>query len=191
MASAEYKAIEDELSKFVGDVSITILRPTMIFGDLCDHNISKFIRMVDTMPITFEINHGESKLQPVNARDLGRAYYQVIFQLQLPQLYYDVTGERSVTIHELLLLIGSYLGKKVNLISIPLNVGTMGAKLIKIITFGRVNYVERVLRMGEDRDYTHVAAADDFGYYAEPFEKGLKREVDEYLSSINKGIERG
>ena len=43
--------------------------------------------------------------------------------------------------------------------------------------------VEKVLRMGEDRDYAHDAATRDFGYQPEPFDTGLKREIDEYIRS--------
>ena len=50
MASGEYKQIEQELQAFLArGMNVTILRPTMIFGDLCDRNIHKFIRMVDAL----------------------------------------------------------------------------------------------------------------------------------------------
>ena len=45
MVSAGYKAVEEDMQQYLDrGMNITILRPTMIFGDLCDHNISKFIR---------------------------------------------------------------------------------------------------------------------------------------------------
>lgn len=52
---------------------------------------------------------------------------------------------------------------------------------MKIITLGRMDLVEKVLRMGEDRDYGHEAATRDFGYDPESFDVGLQREIEEYL----------
>lgn len=57
---------------------VTILRPTMIYGDLCDSNMSKFIKMIDKFRIMPAINGGRSLIQPVNARDLGKAFYTVL-----------------------------------------------------------------------------------------------------------------
>lgn len=216
MASSEYKQIEKEIEQKVlaaseesstinsnanisiridnstnksnKHIEVIILRPTMIFGDLCDHNISKFIRMVDKFPFMPEINRGQGKIRPVNARDLAKAYYTVCMsEKRLPELYYDLSGERSLTLHELFDLIGKYLGKKsvkhIKHISCPMWLGTTGARLLKIMTLGRVDLVEKVLRMGEDRDYNHDKATRDFGYEPESFNVGLKREVEQYLLS--------
>lgn len=58
----------------------------------------------------------------------------------------------------------------------------LGAKLLKVVTKGKRDLVEKVLRMGEDREYSHKAAVIDFGYKPERFEKGLIREVKQYRS---------
>lgn len=186
IASDEYKHIEGQLAQYLNsDMDITIIRPTMIFGDLCDHNIHKFIKMVDKLPIMPEINHGTCLLQPVNARDLGRVYYHVLCCSNLPERFYDVSGERAVSMHELFDLIGEYLGKRVSHLSVPLGLGTFFAHCLKIISFGKVNYIERILRMGENRNYEHVKATQDFNYKPEPFNVGLKREVQAYIA-VNK-----
>ena len=79
-ASAEYLQIERELEELLRDtgISVTILRPTMIYGSLDDHNISVFLRMVDKLRIFPVVKSGRYELQPVNQQDLGRAYYQVL-----------------------------------------------------------------------------------------------------------------
>ncbi len=182
MASGEYARIESEIDTILetADTDVTILRPTMIFGDMCDHNISKFIRMVDRYPVMPEIDRGIGKIRPVNARDLAKAYYTVCMTSRLPELRYDLSGERTLTLHELFCLIGGYLGKKVHHFSCPMWLGSFGARLVRTATIGKVDVVEKVLRMGEDRDYGHDAATRDFGYEPEEFNTGLKREVEEY-----------
>lgn len=183
MASEEYKKIEAEISGFLRDshLDVTILRPTMIFGDMRDHNIHKFIQMVDRLPVMPEIEHGTGRLQPVNARDLGKACFQAISAAGLPEYDYIISGERPVSMHELFHMIGDCLGKKTRTLSCPMWLGTLMARCLKAVSFGRTDYVEKVLRMGEDRDFPHEAAFRDFGYRPEPFEIGLRREVEQYL----------
>lgn len=185
MASAEYREIEEKIEWILKneDIDVTILRPTMIFGDMCDRNISKFIKMVDRYPVMPEIDKGRGRIQPVNARDLAKAYYTVLMENHLPELYYDLSGERSVSLHELFDLIGRNLDKKIRYISFPIWLASFGATCIKTISLGKIDFVERVLRMGENRDYGHKLASRDFGYKPETFETGLQREIEEYLRS--------
>lgn len=185
MASAEYKEIENGMRKYTdAGMNITILRPTMIFGDIKDHNISKFIRMVDRFPLMPEIDHGRALIQPVNARDLGQAYYKAAMHDRLPEPDYICSGERPLSIHELCSLIGEYLGKKTRFISVPMGLGVFCAYALKLCSLGKLDYVEKVLRMGEDRSFSHAPAERDFGYEPESFSAGLKREVEEYVSHV-------
>jgi nucleoside-diphosphate-sugar epimerase len=186
MASDEYKEIEAKMQKYLDSgMNITILRPTMIFGDMRDHNISKFIKMVDKFPLMPEIDHGAGLIQPVNARDLGQAYYKAAMVDRLPQLSYNISGERELTIHELLTLIGQYMGKKTRFISAPMWLGVFGAKAVKLFSGGKVDLIEKVLRLGEDRNFSHADATRDFGYEPAGFNQGLQREVNEFLSQRN------
>ncbi|MBE6070104.1 MAG: hypothetical protein E7211_20800 [Clostridium lundense] len=188
MAAEEYLKIESGIKDFLktASISVTILRPTMIFGDLCDHNIHKFIRMVDKLPLMPEIDHGKGRIQPVNARDLGKAYYQALMKESLPKFDYVVSGERSITMHELFAMIGRELGKKTRFISCPINGGEFLAKAVRLSTFGKADFVEKVLRMGENRDFSHEEAFRDFNYQPEPFEIGLRREIEQYKCAKGK-----
>ena len=182
IASREYEEIEARMQKYLDmGMNITILRPTMIFGDMRDHNISKFIKLVAKLPVLPEIDHGTGLIQPVNARDLGQAYYKAAMVERLPRLSYNISGERELSIHELLELIARYMGKKPRFISLPMGLGVFGAKTVKLLSGGRVDLVEKVLRLGEDRNFSHADAAEDFGYEPASFIEGLEREVKEFL----------
>lgn len=182
IASREYEEIEARMQKYLDmGMNITILRPTMIFGDMRDHNISKFIKLVAKLPVLPEIDHGTGLIQPVNARDLGQAYYKAAMVERLPRLSYNISGERELSIHELLELIARYMGKKPRFISLPMGLGVFGAKTVKLLSGGRVDLVEKVLRLGEDRNFSHADATEDFGYEPASFNEGLEREVKEFL----------
>lgn len=181
-ASREYIEIENQVALEMDALNVTVLRPTMIFGDLCDYNISKFIRFVDRMPVLPVVSGGRSLIQPVNARDLGTALYQVLNAEESFGKAYNLSGERAVTIRELYKMIGRGLNKKRLIISLPMWLCVCGAYVIRILSIGRIDLVEKVQRMGEDRAFSHQEAAVDFGYAPEPFAIGLQREIDEYIA---------
>lgn len=186
-ASQEYKEIEKKIIGFAKDsnckTDITILRPTMIYGDLCDHNMSKFIKMVDKLPIIPVIDKGNSLLQPVNARDLGEIYYTVlkapIKNIELKA--YDLSGEEPIKMIYALKLISHEFNKKTVFVNIPMRLGVFMARTIKVITLGKIDFVEKIQRMGESRSYSHEDATKDFGYKPMSFEDGINIEVKGYL----------
>ncbi|MGD6776277.1 SDR family oxidoreductase [Sutcliffiella horikoshii] len=185
-ASEGYKKIEHKVKELKSDTKcltkITILRPSMIYGDLCDRNMSKFIKMIDKLRIMPVINGGNSFIQPVNARDLGKAFFTVLMSpIESDGDAYDLSGERPIRMIDAFRLISKELNKKTVFISVPLSLGVLMVRVIKTLTLGRIDYIERVQRMGEDRNYSHDAANSDFGYNPMTFEKGIQIEVQEYL----------
>lgn len=185
MASQEYLRIEGKIMPLLEAQHITILRPTMIFGDLCDHNISKFIRFVDRLPILPVVAGGKALVQPVNARDLAQALYKALMTEKSCGKAYDISGQQPVTLRQLYQMIAACLGKRRLIVSVPMWMCTAGARALRLFSLGRVDLIEKVQRMGEDRAYSHAAAAADLGYAPEPFAAGLRREADEYRRQIN------
>ena len=56
------------------------------------------------------------------------------------------------------------------------------AYILKFITLGKINIVEKVLRMDEDRYFENSEARKDFGYTTMSFDEGLDEEVKQYIS---------
>lgn len=185
-ASQTYKDIEKKVSELTSKpncpTKITILRPTMIYGDLCDSNMSKFIKMIDKFRVMPVINGGRSLIQPVNARDLGKAFYTVLTSPdETTGKAYDLSGEKPLQMIEVFKLISDNLNKKTIFISIPLGFGVFLARVVKIFSLGKADYVEKVQRMSEDRSYSHEDAKNDFNYKPISFKDGIKIEVNQYL----------
>ncbi|MCA0170376.1 SDR family oxidoreductase [Bacillus sp. RAR_GA_16] len=185
-ASQEYKNIEKEITKLIenstGKTEVTILRPTMIYGDLCDANMSKFIKLVDKFTVMPIIDKGNSLIQPVNARDLGAAYYEVLVSPEKTSgKNYTLSGNQPIKMIEVFKLISKELNKKTVFISVPLKAGVLIASIVKILTLGKIDYIERVQRMGEDRSYSHKEARADFNYKPLSIDIGIRLEVKEYL----------
>ncbi len=188
-ASQGYKDIEKRISELTTDpdcpTKVTILRPTMIYGDLCDSNMSKFIKMIDRFRVMPVIDGGNSLIQPVNARDLGKAFFTVLMSPeQTAGKAYDLSGDKPIRMIDAFKLISRELEKKRTFISVPLGVGVIMARILKVLSFGKFDYVERVQRMGENRSYSHEEATRDFDYNPMSFEDGIQIEVKQYLRLI-------
>ncbi len=185
-ASQGYKDVEKKITELTTDpncpTKVTIVRPTMIYGDLCDSNMSKFIKMIDRLRIMPVINGGKSLIQPVNARDLGKAFYTVLTSPEKTAgKAYDLSGEKPLQMIEVFKMISNNLNKKTTFVSVPLGFGVVLAQIAKVLTFGKIDYVERVQRMGEDRNYPYAEAKKDFNYNPMSFEEGIQLEVNQYL----------
>lgn len=187
-ASEEYKNIESEVRKIVKEntsqIGLTTLRPTMIYGNINDKNMVVFIKMVDKLRLFPVIDQGKNLLQPVNGRDLGIAYYQVLAKPEIMNGDYILSGEKPITMVDIFKLISNNLGKKTVFVSVPLDFGVLLTRILKVVTLGKVDYIEKVQRMGEDRSYSHEDATRDFGYDPMPFSEGLKIEVKQYVKKF-------
>lgn len=186
-ASQGYKDVEKKVSEITSvpncPTKVTILRPTMIYGDLCDSNMSKFIKMIDKLRIMPVINGGKSLIQPVNARDLGKAFYTVLMSPETTAgKAYDLSGEKPLQMIEVFRMISNNLNKKTTFISVPIKLGVFLARIAKVITLGKIDYIERVERMGENRSYPHEDAKNDFNYKPMSFEEGIQIEVKQYIT---------
>lgn len=187
-AGEEYRQIEDEVKKCSKEnkIALTLLRPTMIYGNISDRNIVKFISMVDKFPVMPVVRDARYELQPVHYKDLGKAYFDVLMnESATANRDYDLSGGEVIQLRDMLSVIGENLGKRVKFISCPFCIAYSGAWLVYILTLGKVDYREKVQRLCEPRVYSHDDATRDFGYTPMTFRVGIVDEVKEYKRKAN------
>ncbi|QDD01817.1 NAD-dependent epimerase/dehydratase family protein [Candidatus Methylopumilus planktonicus] len=188
-ASAEYKNIEFDIEKMIKEekssIQLIYLRPTMIYGHIGDRNMAIFIKMVDKIRLFPLIDYGKNLLQPVNGKDLGKAYFQLLTNKNITSGDYILSGKDAISMLNMMRTISNYLQKKTIFFNIPLSLGVFLAKLFKLVTFNSFDFIERVQRMGEDRSFSHAEATRDFGYDPMSFSEGLEDEVKEYLNNLS------
>lgn len=185
---AEYR----EIDKYVENVCrnskihLTVLRPTMIYGNIKDRNVSTFVKMVDKLPIMPVVRDARFELQPVNYKDLGKAYFNVLMnEEKTMDKNYNLSGGEVIQLREMLTIIGEHLGKKVVFIHCPYWVAYSGAWVLYALTFGRKDYREKVQRLCEVRVFDHSKATQDFGYQPMLFKEGIIDEVNDYIQNKN------
>lgn len=184
-AGEEYRRIDKEVADICArdGVGLTILRPTMIYGTLRDGNIVKFIQMVDKLDPMPVVDHASYRLQPVHAKDLGRAYAQVLTHLdETAGKDYVLSGRDVVMLSDMFRMIADELGVKRRYLSVPMPLAYAGAAALYGVSLGRIDMREKVQRLCEDRAYPHEEASRDFGYDPMPFAEGLRQEVRDYMA---------
>ncbi len=183
VASEEYIAIEKELEKYRDDINITLLRPTMIYGSSMDQNMFKLVKFIDKSPVFPLFGLGKNLMQPVHAKDLGKAYYNVLMTPEITKnKSYILSGKYPITYKELVKTVAAELNSHVKIINIPIKLSYYSALVgNRLIPKFPINE-EQVLRMKEDKNFPHLSAKRDFGYNPVSFKEGIKEEVEEYLS---------
>ena len=185
-ASAEYVRIEDELLTLRDKINITVLRPTMIYGSSEDRNMYRLIKFVNKFPFYPIFGNGNNLMQPVAASDLAKAYDQVIEHSEVTKNQnYNLSGKYPIKYKDLVKAVAYYSGKRIRLIKVPVSLSYQLVELMnKVYSKFPINS-EQVLRMREDKDFTHLNASKDFGYNPLSFNEGIEKEVQEFKSKSN------
>ncbi len=184
-AGENYRQIEARIEKMIEGkgIQLTYLRPTMIYGNLRDANVSIFMRMVDKLRVFPVVNGANYELQPVWCGDLGKAYFQVLMHPDTAtKKGYNLSGGRPILLRDMFRVMAQQLGVKNTFVSVPFSIAYGLAWLLYLATFGTKDFREKVQRLVEPRTFDHSDATRDFGYNPVPFEEGVKCEVEEYLS---------
>ena len=187
-AGEEYRLIESKINTLIKEyknkglnISLTILRPTMIYGDLKDGNISVFIKMVDKLRIFPTVNGARYDLQPVWCKDLGDAYFDTLMNWEITKnKEYVLSGGSPIQLRKMFEIIAGELGVKNIFINCPYPIAYAGAWLVYLLSFRKMDYREKVQRLVEPRAYPHDKATKDFGYNPADFDVGVKAEIEAY-----------
>ena len=183
-AGEEYRQIDDYVYTQCKshNIILTILRPTMIYGNIYDRNVITFIKMVDKLPIMPVVSGANYELQPVHYKDLSDAYYAVLINEEATgNKDFVLSGGAPVLLRDMLMEIGKNLDKKVKFVSVPFWLAYAGAWAIYLLSLSQIDYREKVQRLCEPRVYSHEEAKKAFGYSPRTFQEGVPGEVKEYL----------
>lgn len=191
-ASEEYIRIDDDILERCSampngrqTINCTVLRPTMIYGSSLDRNMYRLIEYLDKHRFFPLFGAGSNLMQPVHARDLGNAYYDVLMHPdQTMNKEYNLSGKEPITYLNLIRIIQSQLKNRAWIIKLPISLSILAAKIYNALFKNAVITVEQVLRLQEDKAFSHEDAQKDFGYDPISFEYGIKEEIQEYLNGV-------
>ncbi|MFT3996951.1 MAG: NAD-dependent epimerase/dehydratase family protein [Asticcacaulis sp.] len=148
------------------DVAWTILRPTLIYDEGRDQNVSRIASMIDRMGVFPVCGKASGLRQPVHARDLARAALAVLATEATKDKAYDLSGGETLSYRDMVARVFAAKGRPERIIALPEGVWRLGFGVLGLIRPGAAlkGNVNMALRMNTDLIFPHDAARRDFGY---------------------------
>lgn len=156
----------------------TILRPTMIYGDTGDRNLSRLIRFLARSPIVPLPGGGRALIQPVHVDDVGRAAVDALLSEVARGEEYNLPGGEASPLRDVVEHVARLLRRRPWIVSVPIAPAALAAALWSVTGLSPWIRREQVLRLGEDKAFAFDKAGRDFGYRPRSWREGLGAEVD-------------
>jgi nucleoside-diphosphate-sugar epimerase len=147
-----------------------ILRPTLIYGNGLDRNISSiasFIRKFGFFPL---FGDAAGLRQPVHAEDVASSCITTLLQPEISNQAYNISGGETLPYRDMVKRIFTSLGLTPRLVNIPLWLFQFSISFLHI--FPRFRHLTTAMaeRMNQDLYFDHSDAKHDFGYSPRPFD---------------------
>ncbi len=150
-------------------ISWTLFRPTLIYAQGRDANVSTIGRFVHRFGLFPIAGRGTGRRQPVHAEDLAIA---CLLAMDNPRTFcraYDLVGGTTLTYREMVEAIFRGLGRRPRLVHVPPPVLRVALAAVSRLPGMRHLAPDIADRMDQDLVFDATAAVRDFGYSPRPF----------------------
>jgi uncharacterized protein YbjT (DUF2867 family) len=155
----------------------TILRPTMIYGDAGDRNLSRLLSLLRRAAVLPVPGAGGCLHQPVHVADVADAVLAALERLAAVGSLYNVAGPKPIPFAELLRTCARAVGSRTRLVPVPLApLVTLVRGYERLSRHPRIR-AEQLLRLGEDKAFAIDDTIRDLGYAPRPFAEGISDEA--------------
>lgn len=148
-------------------VAWTILRPTLIYDEGHDENVSRIARLIRRFHVMPLSGDGAGLRQPVHAEDLAAGALAAAHAPATRNRAYDLVGGETVTYRLMVDRIFEGLGKTPRSLPMPIWLFALIMRLAKPFYPGAT--VAMGARMGQDLTFDSSAATRDFGWSPRAF----------------------
>jgi nucleoside-diphosphate-sugar epimerase len=148
-------------------VGWTILRPTLIYSEGRDRNITPLARLIRRIGVMPLVGGGTGLRQPLHAEDLARGMIEAAAYPAASNKVYSVPGGETLPYREMIGRIFDALGKPRRTVPVPAALWRAAFPLIRPL-FPGAN-VAMGLRMTQDMAFDPMPAVNDFGWMARGF----------------------
>lgn len=150
-------------------VEWVILRPTLIYGNGRDKNVTeivRFIRRWDFFPL---LGQAKGLRQPVHTADVAAACVAALTGPTAVNRTYTLSGGETLPYREMVSRIFATLGKPPHLVTIHRWMFQVAVVLVRRLPRYKHWTVEMAERMNRDLVFDHADAARDLGFSPRPF----------------------
>jgi nucleoside-diphosphate-sugar epimerase len=177
------KGIRLEAERLIKESNLdyTIIRPTMIYGTPKDRNMWRLVSYLKRYSVIPILGNGTYLQQPVYVKDLANAIVRAYENSISIKKAYNISGVKAITYNEVIDITAKALEKKVIKIHVPMKLSYTLLKVYEKVSKKPKLKAEQVLRLNENKDFSHEEARRDLGYNPLSFEEGIKLEIEGYL----------
>ncbi len=146
-----------------------ILRPTLIYGDGRDHNVSSIARFIQRFGFFPLLGEGRGLRQPIHAREVAMACRLALKARHIANRAYEISGGETLSYRDMVCRVFEALGRHPHIVPVPLwcfRLAVAGARLSP--PFRKLS-AAMAERMNQDLVFDHSAASRDWGFSPELF----------------------
>ena len=155
----------------------TILRPTMIYGDAGDRNLSRLLKLLSRAAVLPVPGTGKCLHQPVHVADVATAVLTSVDRPAAIGSMYAVAGPDPMPFTELLRACTSAVGSRTRLVPVPLAPLVALARGHERLSRHPRIRAEQLLRLAEDKAFAIDDAIRDLDYAPRSFADGIGDEA--------------
>ena len=148
-------------------VAWTILRPTLIYLEGRDQNVTRLARLIRRLGVLPLAGDGSGLRQPVHAEDLAAVALTALETPAAAGRAYDLPGGETLTYRAMVERIFEGLGKRPRILALPPEVWRLGFALARPLLPGAS--AQMGARMEADLTFDGTAAETDLNWRARPF----------------------
>jgi len=177
--AAPSKKIRIEAEKIIQTSGLdwTILRPTMIFGDVDDRNMIRLLKFLKRSPFVLIPGSGNSLQRPIYVEDLAHAIVAAFFNSKTIRKSYNLSGAKPLSFNEVIESACESLHVKRIKIHLPVAPLRLVAKILEKLSKKPWIKEEQILRLLEDKAFDHDKAKADFSFNPLDYKSAIQKEV--------------
>lgn len=150
-------------------VQWTVLRPTLIYGDGKDKNITQIARFCRRFGFFPMMGKGTGLRQPIHCADVAEASLACLDNPRAAGRSYTIAGAEQLTYFKMIERVFDALGRRVMVVPIPSVVCRIALHLLRVLPRYRHLTIAMFERMDQDMAFDIEDARQELGFSPKPF----------------------
>jgi nucleoside-diphosphate-sugar epimerase len=170
--AARLIAAEERVQAWAASCGVewVILRPTLIYGEGRDKNVTEIARLIRRFGFFPLLGKAQGLRQPVHAADVAAACCAALLSPGAVNHAYNLSGGETLTYRAMVERIFTAMHRRARFVTIPLGAFRLAIACLRCLPRYRKWTTAMAERMNQDMVFDHSAAARDLGFSPRVFQ---------------------